>query len=403
MAAARARYIPDLVQVHIDDLAFVWGQRREALGSRRHSLREYAELNERLEAHLQGVLVAPPAALGAQLQMQLAGPDRDETFAAAFALLRLSDTASTHAVVVEFSHAQGAALAGLRDAFSLAPHALFAAEMRSALDQAKPPTAVAAAAVLANHHLLDAASPRLARLIDDEDAAVAQLAWRVAAVVDANPKATPPPRPYKAALSHASVALHQAAWSAAAWSGRASAMPLLRQMAAAGDTAALHWLAVLGTEADAPVIQNAALAMEDATQRCELLARFGHPSALNALLRWMSTEDVLLAVAAREAFTRLTGQDIRGERRQLPVPDDADDFTREMAPDVWLPDVDKARALFERHGATWAAGARWCNGLRLDGVLPRGLLVQLDLEARWDAAARACMAGQPISIPPPIH
>lgn len=403
MAAPRARYIPDLVQVHIDDLAFVWSQRREALASRRHSLREFAELNERLEAHLQGVLVAPPAALGTQLQPQLAGPDRDETFAAAYAMLRLADGASTHVVVDDFRRAQGSALAGLRDALSLAPPALFAAEMRSALDQAKHTTAVAAAAVLANHQLLDAASPRLARLLEDEDEAVAQLAWRVAAVVDANSNTTPPPRPYKAALGHANAAVRHAAWAAAAWSGQANAMPLLRQTAATGDTAALHWLAVLGTETDAPVIQKAALAIDNPTQRCELLARFGHPSALNALLRWMATDDVPLAAAARDAFTRITGQDIRGERRQLPVPDDADDFTREMAPDVWMPDVEKARALLERHGATWAAGTRWCNGLRLDGVPPRELLVQLDLEARWDAAARACMAGQVISAPPPIH
>lgn len=403
MAVIRARYIPDLVQVHIDDLAFVWGQRREALVSRRHSLREYAELNERLEAHLQGVLVAPPDALGVLLQSQLAGPDRDEAFAAAYAMLRLADTTATHAVVVEFSRAQGPALAGLRDAFSLAPHALFAAEMRSALDQAKPTTAVAAAAVLANHQLLDAASPRLARLLDDEDEAVAQLAWRVASVVDVNPKATPPPRPYKAALAHANAGVRHAAWAAAAWTGQATAMPLLRQTAATGDVAALHWLAVLGQETDAAVIQKASLAMDDPNQRCELLSRFGHPTALNALLRWMAGEDVPLVVAARKAFTRITGQDIRGERRTLPVPDDADDFTREMAPDVWMPDVDKARALLDRDGATWAGATRWCNGLRLDVVPPRELLVQLDLEARWDAAARACMAGQVISAPPPIH
>ena len=403
MAVTRARYIPDLVQVHIDDIAFVWGQRREALGSRRHSLREYAELNERLEAHLQGVLVAPPAALGPLLQPQLAGPDRDEAFAAAYALLRLADTASSHAVVVEFSRAQGASLAGLRDALSLAPHALFAAEMRSALDQAKPTTAVAAAVVLANHQLLDAASPRLSRLLEDEDVGVAQLAWRVATVVDANPKATPPPRPYKAALGHANAGMRLAAWAAAAWAGQANAMPLLRQMAATGDVAALHWLAVLGQETDALLIQKAALAMDDRNQRCELLSRFGHPSALNALLRWMGEDDIVLAVAAREAFTRITGHDIRGERRQLSVPDDADDFAREMAPDVWLPDVDKARALVERQAQVWAGGARWCQGRCLDGVVARELLLQLDLEARWDAAARAALAGRLISAPQPIH
>jgi hypothetical protein len=125
-----------------------------------------------------------------------------------------------------------------------------------------------------------------------------------------------------------------------------------------------------------------------------LLARFGHPSALNALLHWMAGDDIALAAAAGEAFTRMTGAEVRGKRQQVPVPDDADEFAREMAPDLWLPDVPKARALMERHGAEWAAGARWCNGLRLDGEVSRDLLTQLDLEARWEVAARAALAGR---------
>ena len=98
MAAARTRLIADLLQVHVEDLAFLWGQRRDALGSRKHTLREYSELNERIEAHLQGLLVAEPAALVGWLQPRLAGGDRNEVFAAAYALLRLDESAATQAV-----------------------------------------------------------------------------------------------------------------------------------------------------------------------------------------------------------------------------------------------------------------------------------------------------------------
>ncbi len=403
MAVARARYIPSLLQAHLDDLAFIAGQRREALGSRLHSLREFGELNERMEAHLQGALIAPPETLTAQLQPQLAAEDRDEAFAAALVLLRLAEAKSTHAVVVEFSRARGATLAGLRDALGLAPPSLFTDEMRSALEKAKPSTAVAAAVVLANQRLLDAASPRLTKLLEDDDPEVCELAWRAALLVDAATPKAAPARPFKAGLVHASAAVRHSAWCAVAWAGQAAALPLLRKSAAASDLPALHWLAVLGSADDAPLLQKAALALTDVRLRCGLLARFGHPSALNALLRWMAEDDVVLAAAAREAFTRITGQDVCGERRQLPVADDADDFEREMAPDVWLPDVQKARAAMERHADEWARGTRWCQGLRLDGQVSREVLVQLDLEARWDAAARAAMAGRAISAPPPIH
>jgi uncharacterized protein (TIGR02270 family) len=402
MVVARSRYIPDLVQAHIDDLAFVWGRRRESLVSRLHSLREFSELNERLEAHLQGVLVAPAEALASMLRPHLSGNDRDEAFAAAYAMLRLADTSITHRVLIEFSRAEGPVLLGLRDALSLAPHALFADEMRSALHHAKPATAVAAAAVLANHRVLDGGSPRLSRFLADDQAGIAKLAWCVIALVDASSKAKPPPRPYKSALGHADAGVRKAAWGAVAWSGQVDTKPLLRQLAATGDAVALQWLAVLGSEEDAPLLHKAALEMADVHARCDLLARFGHPAALNALMRWMGGDDVSLAVAAREAFTRITGQDVRGQRRQLPVPDDADDFTREMAPDVWMPDIDKARAVVDRRADEWSIGVHWCQGRRLDGEVSREVLVQLDLEARWDVAARAAFAGRPISAPPPI-
>lgn len=403
MTAVRARHIADLLQVHAEDLAFLWGQRREAIGSRKHTLREYGELNERIEAHLQGLLVAGPAALTAWLQPQLIGIERDEVFAAAYALLRLAEAASTHGVVIEFSRAAGPALAGLRDALSLAPPALFAAEMQSALDQAKPSTAVAAAVVLANHRLLDGASPRLARLLEDPDAGVCELAWRAATVADAVAPLTAPKRAFNHALGHAAPTVRNAGWAAAAWAAQARAMPLLRQFAASGELPALHWLAVLGGPEDVPLLQNAAIEMRDGAARCALLARFGHPSALNALLIWMGGSDPALAVAAGEAFTRITGAEVRGERKALPVADDADEFTREMAPEVWFPDVQKARALMERRGAEWAAGTRWCNGLRLDGEVSRELLSQLDLEARWEVAVRAALAGRPVSAPAPIY
>lgn len=404
---ARQRFIPALLDRHAEDLAFFWAQRRDALSSREYTLREFGELSERLEAHVQGLLVAPPEALLERLEPQLAAPDRDDAFAAAYALLRAARPASTQAVVAQFSRAAGPALAGLRDALSLAPPALFASEMQSALAQAKPTTAAAAAVVLANHRLLDAASSRLAALIEVDDPEVSTLAWRAAASADALQRSQPATqgtqRPFREGLAHSDAGVRKAAWQAAAWSGHAAALPMLRQRSSEGDQAAVLGLAVLGGADDAPLLKQAVLAMPEGPTRCDLLARYGHPMALNALVRWMDPKEAALAAAAGEGFTRITGQDLRGERRKLPVPDDADDFAREMAPDVWLPDVSKARALLERHGEQWARGQRWCAGHRLDGEPARELLLQLDLEARWDAAMRAALTGRAISAPAPIH
>lgn len=403
MAVARARHIAGLLEVHFEDLAFLWGQRRGALGSRKHTLREFGELNERIEAHIQGLLVAGADALTSMLQPRLATPERDEAFAAACAMLRRAEPASTHSVIVEFSRAAGTTLAGLRDALGFAPHALFAAELQSALDQAKPATAVAAAAVLANHRLLDAHSPRLAALLEDPDPLVCELAWRCAAVADAQSRQQAPRRNFKAALGHVDASVRHAGWTSVAWSGQARALPLLRHLANGGDAVAVHWLAVLGSDEDAPLLHKAALAVDDPALRCALLARFGHPTSIHALLRWMDADDVVLVVAAGEAFTRITGMDIRGQRTTIPVPEGADEFAIEMAPIVWLPDAAKAKALIERHDSAWAARHRWCAGVPIDGELDRGALATMDFEARWDTAARVALHGRRLSSPAPIH
>jgi len=402
---ARLRYIPALLDRHAEDLAFLAGQRRAALHSRLHTLREFGEMNERLEAHLQGLLVVPAEPLLERLEPALEAADRDDAFAAAYALLRLARPGPTQRVVAQFSRAAGATLAGLCDALSLAAPALFAAEMQSALAQAKPATAVAAAVVLANHRLLEAGASRLADLVAHEDPGIAALAWQAAARADALRQGAAPAvaRPYRPALAHADARVRGAAWRAAAWGAQPVVLPLLRQRVGEGDAEALSGLAVLGTVDDAPLIRQAVLDMPDGPARCEVLARFGHPMALNALLRWMEPAAPALAEAAGQAFTRITGHDVRGERTQLVAAEGADDFAREMAPDVWLPDAGKARRLLESHGNEWAQGTRWCHGQRLDGPLSGEALRPLDLEARWDAAARAALTGQRISAPPPIH
>jgi hypothetical protein len=166
---------------------------------------------------------------------------------------------------------------------------------------------------------------------------------------------------------------------------------------------ALRWLAVLGGPEDVPMLQRAALAIEDAEARCRLLARFGHPSALNALVRWMAEPDIALAAASGDAFARITGIDLRARREQMPVPADADEFEREMAPLVWLPDAAKARTVMEDRGAEWMQGTRWCQGQRVDPEPGPDRLPAFDLEARWDIGARAALAGRPVCVPPPVH
>jgi len=334
--------------------------------------------------------------------------DRDEVCTAAHVLLKTADTAMRQAVLSQFANAQGARLSGLRDALSMAPTEACREAMQLALQHAPAPTAAAAAVVLANHRWLDPAMSRLEALLLDADPRVGELAWRavlradVAARVD-DPSRVPLDRPFAVAVAHADADLRSSAWEALVWSGRAEAIDWLRDALQRGDEVAAGWLAIVGGEDDAPLIQQAALSTDDPTTRCALLARYGHPSGLNALVRWMDPADLPLAVAAGLGFRRITGVDVHGQRMTLPVAEDADDFTREMAPLVWQPDPMAAHTLMLSRGPEWFQGSRWCEGLRMDVDIDRDRLASMDLQARWDLAARSAIDGQTATSPPPIQ
>lgn len=402
MNAPRAVFIPELFETHVEELTYLGAQRRAAWTSPRHTVRSFADLQARLDAHLQGTQVVQPAYLLAQLQPRLVSADRDEACASAWALLASGQEPAVRAVLEAFAQAAGDTLYGLRDALGLVPMGPLAlAALNAALLHAQPATAVAAAVVLANHRQLDATHGRLPALLADDDALVQAWAWRAAHLADVLAAGGAPPRPVKAGVTHAHAWVRDAAWQAAAWSAFAQTLPGLRQMVQRGDEVAIQWLAILGQADDVPVIQQWALAQTDPTLRCGVLARFGHPSALPALVRWMADGDVSLAVAARRAFTRITGVDVRGQRGRLPVPDGADDFAREMAPDVWLPDVARAHDVLVQRQGQWSQGIRWCAGRSL-ASLPPEVLPELDLQTRWDQLARAALAGAPVGLPRPI-
>lgn len=406
MSSSRARHIPQLLDLHAEDLAFLWGQRRRALDSPEHTLRDFAQLSERIEAHIQGLLVAPPSALQQRFESVVGQDvvDRDDVLASAVAALRSGDASVARRVIVEFSRAGGAVLDGLRDAMGLAPAAVVADELRNALAHARPATAASAAAALANLRLLSSDAPGLARLLLDDDEAASALAWGAVAHADRPGQAVASaPRPYREALARKAPAVRHAVWAGAAWGGHFNALAALREAVRAGDPVAVHWLCVLGTADDAQLIGKTVMAWPEAGARCAALARFGHPAVLPTLVRWMEDADPVQAHAAGEAFSRITGADVQGERRTLPVAAQADDFEREMAPSVWIPDPAKAKRALERDGTAWNSGTRWCRGRQTDAAsIDADTLAALDLQARWEAAARAALGGRRLSTPPPI-
>ena len=133
------------------------------------------DLQERIEAHLQGLLVAGDE-LATMLDGFLHGDQRDEVFAAAWALLRSEQPDAARKVLEAFAAARGPVLDGFADALATAPATHTAPTLQAALAHGSPAHAAAAALALGCHRQLDARSPRLAGLLLDASPAVAAAA-----------------------------------------------------------------------------------------------------------------------------------------------------------------------------------------------------------------------------------
>lgn len=393
----RRHFMPELAVTHGEELAYLWERRRTALHSETLTVRDLQHLHERIDAHLQGMLVAG-AELPALLGHWLASEDRDEVFAIACALLRDGDPAQAAAVADAFLGAAGSRLDGLRDALGAAPQTHTETMLRKALADSDPARAAAAAAALAAQRHLDPIPPYF-RLLQADDPHTATLAWRTLAQLDRDAIGTP--LPYRETLRRPEPTIRAAVLAAAGWRGEPWVAQLATQLAEAGDPVGLDFWAAVGDTAG-QALWSAQLAAQPGPRRCALLARAGHPDGIEALITAMADPDPRTVAAAGTAFTRLTGQDLQGQRRTLPVSADADDFEREFADDVWLPDVERARQIWSRHRHHWSAGRRWCRGHEVSATLSSAAQAAIDLAARWDFGMRAALAGARLMVPPPI-
>ena len=152
---AVATYIPDILEEHVGELAFLWGQRRTALRDPDYTLREIGFLEERITAHRDGVLTVGDHALPL-LEENLGHDDPQMVFASAYALLHSSSGTAAQRVLLAFRTAQGERLASLGEALEHAPLAREFAPIEKLCQNGNMPVAVMAATALAFHSAIEA-------------------------------------------------------------------------------------------------------------------------------------------------------------------------------------------------------------------------------------------------------
>ena len=383
-------FIPDIAEEHFEELQFLWSQRRNALHSAAHTMREMGMLEERIEAHLQGLLV-----LGDHLSdfvaPSLASSDEMPAFAATYALLRLGTADALERVRNALLEAEGKRLDGIREALAHGPAQPLIPLLQSLFVSAPPPLAVAAGEALAFHRALQVSAEQLSPLLRDEAPAVRRGAWRIAAYAGM----AVPPALYDIALRDDDPGVKAEARTAAAWSGYGGWVTHCRALAEAPAPDGVQPIAMLAAVLPPQEYKAvAALAAQPAfgPERHQIAAAFGHPVMVDFLLAEMESANPATAAGAGAAFGRMLGVAVEsGRRATVPPPDGEtpDEFEAEFLDEVQLPDVPRARAHWERVRPQLAHATRIAHGLDVSAGINRETFAQLDMASRRELCLRA--------------
>lgn len=396
-------FVPHIAEEHYEELQFLWSQRRNALHSAAYTMREMGMLEERIEAHTQGLLV-----LGEHL-LDFVGPGLDGSdelpaFASAYALLRSGTPGAIERVREAFVQANGKRLAGIREALCHGPAQPLLPLLQSLFTSAAPPLAVAAGEALVFHRALQATADQLIPLLRDEMPAVRHGAWRIAALSGLSI----PAAYYDAGLNDEEPSVQRAAFVAAAWNGYGGWLAHCRRLAAAPTIEGLAPIAMLAAVLP-PQEYQAVTALASITAfgpaRHRIAAAFGHPVIVEYLLNEMESADPATAAGAGAAFTKMLGFPVGSGRRAILQPADGhepDEFEAEFLEEVQLPDVPRARQHWTDVAPKLAAATRIARGVDVSAGLTRDTFAQLDMESRYELCLRARLtagwAGTPLVL-----
>ncbi len=389
MADARWTFIPDILEEHIEGLAFLWGRRQAALRDDTITFPWFRDMEDRIAAHRDGIRVVGADAR-AMLEEKLAADDAGETCAGALALLDPAAGVEARVITDAFAKAEGPRLDGLKQALAHAGKAVLR-EVAALRQPDSTPIAAAAAEVLAFHRVLERMDGKLEPLLAAEDPSVRASGWRTVACA----VVPVPPQRYAAAARDEDPVVVAAAMEAGAWCGVRGVLDAVRNAVGknpAEQAHVLHLLGILGTDADVGLMREIVENETLGPGRFAMVVAGGRPDFMEYLFRGMESEDPETAVAAGAAFTKLTGLNIDSQRVVTVEQEGADEFEEEFADALTLPDPEAARR-------EWHALSKQLQGVRHMatgrdiGALDAATFGAIDMRSRFEICMRARFYG----------
>jgi uncharacterized protein (TIGR02270 family) len=389
MTSTRITFIADILEEHAEELEFLWGQRRMAWRSPLYDLHSLSHLDERIEAHWEGLLaVTEPAQ--AFLEKWFKGEDPTQVFLGAYGMIRVDPGKAGPLILDAMHQAEGPRLWALRQALRNGNIASIRSLLQQALTSSPAHIAAAVAEVLASHGMLEMTTEQFNRFAKHEQAPIRHAAWRTAA----RTKIPRKPEQYETGLRDEDAGVRHVAMIAAAWGKHSGLLDFCRKAGTQSGPErwpAMNFLAILAKPAESSRFLAWAKGPEPDPHCLQALGALGHPTGMETILAAMQTKNPRIAVAAAAAFAKITGCVVDSEVRVSLPPEDGkqpDDFEKEFLDEAKLPDHKRAAEQWQKLKARFDAGSRWCRGFDLSKIASPEVLAQLDMESRMEAFMR---------------
>jgi uncharacterized protein (TIGR02270 family) len=331
--------LTDIVEQHAEEAAFLWILRNEATRAPNHDLDSLGELDERIDAHLDGLRVAGTHGWDA-CREQLAWREAGEVFAAAWIALQ-SRIGRRFEAVLDVAAESPELAGGLAGALAWTPYSDVEQTINALLQSAERCLRAIGLAAAAAHRRDP--GPALPAALLDSDASFRARASRVVAQLGRRDLLS------LCAEADANASAEDVFWTswAMALLGERNSLGALRDLATSAATHSEEAcdLATRCMSPDDARVWQRQLAASPHTARLAIVAAasLGDPACVPLLLEAM--RDETLARVAAEAFTSVTGVDITRARLSAMRPDgfesgpndDPNDDDVAIDPDEHLP------------------------------------------------------------------
>lgn len=393
----------DILEEHLEEADFLWQQRENALKDRVYNLDDLAELEERLLAHLDGLVLGEKEAWKLLLEPKLAGGEIGEVFAAAFAALESGNAERIDLIQKMFGETEGLILDGIRHALRHTAYPNVEKKVQPYLDSEKGITRSAAIDVL-SFRRFPLELNRLHAFLNEKDPVV------VAAALSAVGRLRMGQLKFEVetALEDEYPDIRLEAISTGLLLGSDRALSRCRREVLERSqeaSRAIILIGLAGHQEDLPLLVNALGDASLARSAIISLGLLGNIGAMEPLIHYSS--DPKLSRVVGEAICQTTGVGLEKEKlinanpikpESKPQAEDDDDFVDDPDEGLPLPDPSRLESWWKSNASRFDKNMRYRKGKAYSPQVLIEILQGGSLPERYNAAFELALMNPSYSL-----